>query len=113
MLPAKMPLSAWAGSDPVTPAASAAPDPTRGLRGWDGVHQGEPALTVHGDDVDGLAHVVVLGEAERSQRSVDRSLLQGRLESAPVPGQVVEDEGRFPRRLGEEVDRRVGLRREL
>ena len=39
-----------------------------GLCGWEFLHQLETALSVHLDDPDRLDHVVVLGEAEVSER---------------------------------------------
>ena len=58
--------------------------------GFDFVDEGEAARAVHGDDPDGLLHVVVGGELERSQRRLDVHGLHRGAQLVAVARQVGE-----------------------
>src|SRR5438105_5765190 len=73
----------------------------------------EPARAVHLDDPDGLLHVMRWRELELPQRCLDVHALHRGAQLVAVSRKVGEAQVRSPRRVGDDLDPGIALRREL
>src|SRR5207245_9413729 len=87
--------------------------PARGCSAVDLVEEGDAAVAVNLDDPHRLLDVVVRRELERTERGLDVYGLHSRPQLVAVAGQVGESEVGALGGVGNDLDGRVALRREL